>query len=354
MLLLHFNNEIFLTLPAISFLEPIVANGGFGVDLFFLLSGFILSHQYLDRLGEKFEVRAFLTFIRLRIARVYPVHFVMLNVSLLLLIAAGALGVSINADSATRNPASYVQNLFLVQAWAGQPYSWNGVAWSVSAEWFAYLLFPLFALVVFRARSTWHLAVALAAVVCVAVVFGATPREGSESAGPDFALARISLAFAIGCISQRLLPAVREKWAIGLWSPFAGITIVLVSCYLPVSNSGILLVGFSLLVTGLAIGVDPVSKVLAIRPFVYGGEISYSLYMVHAIVFAICRKFFPLSNESTGLIEGSGYLALSFLSAFLAAAVTYHFIEKPGRRLIRGTPASGQSVVPVDRPLPAV
>jgi peptidoglycan/LPS O-acetylase OafA/YrhL len=80
----HLSGEILTLLPGLSFLAPVMGRGGMGVDLFFILSGFILSYQYGDRLGSRFSWQESLRFIRLRVARVYPVHFVTLHMALLL------------------------------------------------------------------------------------------------------------------------------------------------------------------------------------------------------------------------------------------------------------------------------
>ena len=126
-------------------LGPLVARGYLGVDVFFVLSGFILALNYVERDGAERSSALFdREFVLRRFARIYPLHIATFAVSLALWIAASMLDYSFVAD--LRNDAwTAVANLANVQAWGlFDQLSWNMVSWSVSAEWFAYLvLFPL-------------------------------------------------------------------------------------------------------------------------------------------------------------------------------------------------------------------
>lgn len=104
-------------------------NLGNGVTFFFVLSGFILQYVYKE-IDSWEQVRKFLS---ARVARIAPAYFA----SLLL----GSFLVHYNFDTLT-----FLSTIFFVQAWIPIStfyYSYNSVAWSVSAEMFFYLLFPL-------------------------------------------------------------------------------------------------------------------------------------------------------------------------------------------------------------------
>ena len=62
-------------------LKPILDCGAQGVDLFFILSGFVLTWNYLDRMGETWSVKANLHFLWLRLARVWPIYLVTLHLA---------------------------------------------------------------------------------------------------------------------------------------------------------------------------------------------------------------------------------------------------------------------------------
>src|SRR5882757_1862913 len=139
-------------------LTPVLNCGAQGVDLFFMLSGFVLTWNYLDRMGQSFSIRGTLHFLWLRLARVWPVYLVTLHLAALLVILSLHVGHVPLPEVRDLTAISYVRQILLVQLWV-QPFfdnsSWDGPAWSISAEWLAYLLFGLLVLVIFRlARTT--------------------------------------------------------------------------------------------------------------------------------------------------------------------------------------------------------
>lgn len=153
----HFQEHLAALFPFCKHLVLITHRGYLGVDLFFCLSGFVLAHNYL----QKFRVvrpREYGQFLWLRLARMYPVHLFTLLLLMLGVLAAGLLNYKLNMPGRLTG-IDFVRNLFLVHAWGFAPdVSWNGPAWSISAEWFAYLLLPFIAAVVIRmtrAASLW-------------------------------------------------------------------------------------------------------------------------------------------------------------------------------------------------------
>lgn len=150
-------------------LAPVLNCGAQGVDLFFILSGFVLTWNYLERMGRVWSVRATAHFLWLRLARVWPVYLVTLHLAALWVIFTLHVGHVPSPDASQLTAISYVRQVLLVQLWF-QPFfdgsSWDGPAWSISAEWLAYLLFCVLVLMVFRmkhatrARSLVWLAVA--------------------------------------------------------------------------------------------------------------------------------------------------------------------------------------------------
>ncbi len=157
--LFHFRPLLWQAAPDFaSALSPILDCGAQGVDLFFILSGFVLTWNYIDKMGKSWSTRATLRFLWLRLARVWPVYLVTMHLAALWIIFTLNVGHVPSENVWTLNAISYIRQLFLVQLWF-QPFfdgsSWDGPAWSISAEWLAYLVFGLLILVVFRvARAT--------------------------------------------------------------------------------------------------------------------------------------------------------------------------------------------------------
>ncbi|MEM7478835.1 MAG: acyltransferase [Planctomycetota bacterium] len=124
--------------PEIDELTGFISYGYIWVDFFFLLSGFVLAYNYSQRLSSK----SLLKFFVARIARIYPVHIVTLLLSVLLFVFAFFLGISYKSESA--DLATIPAQLMLVHAWGFFDHkSLNEPSWSISAEWFAYLFFPV-------------------------------------------------------------------------------------------------------------------------------------------------------------------------------------------------------------------
>ncbi|MFM8352597.1 MAG: acyltransferase family protein, partial [Actinomycetales bacterium] len=151
-----------LGLVSIPVVSDVLRVGRLGVDLFFALSGFILTHTYLTRLGPRLGGSATVNFWWLRLARVYPVHLVMLIVAGVAVIAEARVAGE-EPDRAWLNPVDFGKNLLLVQEWGSDPQrGWNFVAWSLSMEWLAYLLFPLLVVLLWhcnrRLRTRWLVA----------------------------------------------------------------------------------------------------------------------------------------------------------------------------------------------------
>ncbi len=137
----------------------LVSKGYLGVELFFVLSGFILSHVYLQGFGER-NFR-YADFLWARLARVYPVHLAtLLGMGGLI---GGATLLGIQAGDKALVWSSLPAQLTLTQAWGlGLHGGWNHPSWSISAEWFAYLSFPAFAWAAWRLRDRPALALLLA------------------------------------------------------------------------------------------------------------------------------------------------------------------------------------------------
>ncbi|MEC8456390.1 MAG: acyltransferase, partial [Pseudomonadota bacterium] len=258
----------------------VVAKGYLGVELFFVLSGFILSHVYLQAAGEKrFSYRGFLW---ARIARVYPLHLAtLIGVGGL---AAAALIAGMSVDANVLSWSSLPANLLMLHAWGLAPVAgWNHPSWSISAEWFAYLCFPLFAFVFWRLRDKPVAAVVGTAAFLTVLyfVFEQTAGFPLTEATIRWGALRIVPCFALGCA----LYLVYRKAGAQLSAPAAGAGAAIAFGLMMGSAALGLWDGITVLCAGaliLALAALPNARAgwLASRPAVYLGEISYSVYMV--------------------------------------------------------------------------
>jgi peptidoglycan/LPS O-acetylase OafA/YrhL len=136
------------------------ARGYIFVDLFFLLSGFVMAAAYGRTFAGGFGAADYARFIAVRLARIYPVYAVVLAVTV-------AIAVVHPLHSADTGAAPLLANLTLTQAWFEIP-STIGTAWSLSTEWAVYLVFPLFVAALLASRP--RTASATCAAACASLV----------------------------------------------------------------------------------------------------------------------------------------------------------------------------------------
>jgi peptidoglycan/LPS O-acetylase OafA/YrhL len=256
-----------------------VANGYLGVELFFVLSGFILSHVYLQSFGEgRFHYGKFLW---ARIARVYPLHIAVLAGLGALAIAATVAGMTLGTGLV--NWAALPANLLMLHAWGLAPAAaWNHPSWSISAEWFAYLCFPAFAWAAWRLRHRPNMAVigVLILLFGLYTVFEALAGFELTQATYKWGALRIVPCFAYGTAIHLLWRsgAMQNRIQAKFWSAaFAVLILALAQIDAP---DAAIVTAFGGLILALAGLTSTGSKVLSGKVGVYLGEISYSVYMV--------------------------------------------------------------------------
>ncbi len=316
----------------VGFVPVAVTRGYLGVEVFFILSGFILSHVYLAAVGDRrFRYGGFLW---ARIARVYPLHLVTLFGMIGLGMAATFAGLTI--DGSLTDWRSLPANLTLTHAWGLAPSSaFNHPSWSISAEWFAYLSFPAFAFVAWRMRNRPVLATVLAAGFALGLYAAFQPLAGYSLTEATFrwGALRIVPCFALGCA----LYLVHRRGPIPHAGPvaLASGAAVLASASLGLWDA-ITVLAAGGLILGLGALGNARAGVLASRAGVYLGEISYSIYMVCAPVLLLTTN---VAARLTGVDDKRFHIIvwLALVAAIpVTAMLTYHMVERPARKALRG------------------
>ena len=339
--LFHYRPDIEALAPWTMAADTFMRAGYLGVDLFFPLSGFILAYNYADAM-RTFSWRSAVPFIRNRFARVWPVHFVALNLDLAMAVAMGTIGIGEGGHR--RTPAAYGQNVLMVHNWFNDRPSFNGPAWSIASEWFAYLLAPLlFVLVarVVRARTSMLLAgLSYAAMLTVFAVF-ALPNGNLE----HMFYVRIMGEFIAGIFL--CLAWVRGGLALGRLAPLLPL-VVLVVAVVPAVASGDywMAPAMGLVVAVVATAGGWVGSWLSTSFMVAAGEASYCLYMTHYLMRPVVTWLREWGDDawwSAGLAVAALVLALGG-----AAWLMHILVERPARRLLHA-----RTRAPVRPPAPA-
>lgn len=346
-LLYHFKDHLGLGMGQFG----LVADGYLGVDLFFTLSGFILAHVYLSQFeGGRFGYGGFL---KNRIARVYPMHLAALAAMLVLFVGAGVMGAGVGSPDAFKW-SDLPAHLFMVHAWGTtKAVGWNFPSWSISAEWAAYLLFPLVAALVLKAQRWSALVAAGALALCVASFWALSNlhqvlpwvgRDFSQMTAQIGAL-RILPSFLLGVALYAFgrAHAAPKSWAWPIVAVSAGWVVAVTTLGW---WEGLTWFGIAGLLYGLAEtsrhGVDaPMSG----RVFVFLGAASYALYMIHLpidIVWFHALERFGVT-ETSDLALRVGAMVGVFVVCIAASAVAYLVIEEPARKWVRALSFPGRA-----------
>jgi peptidoglycan/LPS O-acetylase OafA/YrhL len=350
---------------SIPVLPEVLRVGRLGVDLFFALSGFILAHTYLTRLGPALHTRGTLHFWWLRLARIYPVHLVMLVIAGVAVVAqARVSGEALDRDWLT--PWDFIKNLLLIQEWGSDPQrGWNFVAWSLSMEWLAYLLFPLLVLVMFwmhRRLPTWLLVVAWIVVMAPLVGYGLSTSDAyyTDNWGSTY---RILTEFTAGAITYLIVrrffdvdgPSATTVRVANIASYVLPLLVIAGAVFLgnwgPAQPGGPVIDGdreplppyfhltlvplLILWIGALSVAQGGMARSLATRVAILGGFVSYSLYMTHLVVFGLWRAGLRAFGIESGLLYALSVIAL-VTGCFLVAYVMWRWIEEPARKWMRG------------------
>lgn len=304
-----------------------------GVDLFFVLSGFLITRILLN---FKDSPNYFKTFYARRVLRIFPPYYLLLIVYVVLV----AAGITRYIPALLSSPIPiysyflYIQNIYMV--WDGFGAGWMSVTWSLAVEEQFYLLFPL---VIYYVNSR-HLPKIFIVGILLAPIFRALIGSyGAYVLLPSrmdalLAGALIAYYYASGHITRLLAAHKRFLW----WFTLLLFLIVIATLFKADGNrtGGVLnhtlylLLYSSLLVTILVNEGSNSTRFFTNKVLGYIGKISYSVYLFHQIFI---MAFYPLFlNEHIPWLRNvqSVWVTLAALAAtFVAASLSYYLIEKP-------------------------
>ena len=328
----------------ITFLNCPLGDGG--VTFFFVLSGFILTYVYADRLTQK---RKLGRFYFTRWARIWPLHVVTLGIYIFCFMKLQHI---YNNSEPTQR---LIANAFLLQSWVPS-YSWcfsfNSVSWSISTEAFFYLMFPL---LILRRGRFWikYLLATVGILIFIFAVYALSariPQTGWAAVNPlvhcfpfvrlfefmtGMAVGHLFLARPNLCTGQRNFwkDSLIETGAIGLlcvyyyWQFYFPRTVHLPQMFHVLQAKIGPVLFYAILIFFFSHTRGIIGRLMGCRIMVYLGEISFAFYMAHLIVIQLLEqhKFQPLPMYHGGLLWAALLLSLA------AASLLYHLIEMPAK-----------------------
>lgn len=336
--LFHFSNPQWF-----GWFAPVVNAGYASVSFFILLSGFVLGYNYnaRARAGELGKKR----FYEARFTRLYPIYL------LSLILAWRVIPLEWGAHTHAMFWSGMVLSPLLLQGWIPEIATFlNTPAWTMSAESFYYLLFPFMA----RWKKPERLAPHLAKMAGVWML-GLVPGTLYIIFNPD-GLAHLDrwsygdwlqalkytplphlASFVFGVMLAELDEIVPRLGTLRLMlglGGFAGTFGVLTqAAHLPYAllHDGFFMPLFGCIILGLA-GVNPLSKVMGVRPLVFVGEASYCLYLLHFNLWNLIHGSHVL--DRLGLAQYDPWISYVLLIGL--ALLALHLVEKPAQRILRG------------------
>lgn len=316
----------------------IVVLGGWGVDVFFVISGFVMLHVYGERFSAGIGRVDALRFYLLRLGRMYPLHF-----AILVVMAIGyALG-TLPWDGRAPDGRGLLVNLLLVQSWGFyDAIVWNRPSWSISLEWFAYLLFPLFVTLLGPIRKSRSLLIAIALTFVVYYLarfgIGDFPRG---NLGPG-ALMRVTFGFLLGFFLYGLY---RQRFLEQLSWDAIGLATIAVFCAMMLLNGAgygfrfALNFPVGLLVFAVACSNGYAARIFDNRVSIFLGEISYAIYMVHFPLLRFLTHRYGGDFGAAAAADDPFRLwayALGVFALLIATSTLCHFaIEQPCRDWVK-------------------
>jgi len=310
------------------------------VDLFFALSGFILMHVYGRSFADGPSKATLGPFLRARLARLYPLHLVLLGGFVLLELVKLAVDRSgLDAFGGSHTLATLPGSLLLLNA-AGlyDTITWNGPSWSISAEWIVGLAFPLLVPAVARLRPSGLLLLYIATLAGFALL-SAGPQHDLDLTS-DWGVPRCFLGFTGGMVLYRVWQDGAPGWMTTDRAALATAAAIVLAMHLNMRGVFVMPL-FGLLILCLAQNTARVGRALGTRPMIFLGEISYAIYLAQILLLDSVHLGWRLATGHE--IEDAGFSALQSLgiialmvAALLPLSILLHRrVEVPARGWLR-------------------
>lgn len=342
------------------------------VDFFFILSGFIMYHVYGKMFSDKVDKNSFKKFTIARFARVYPLHFLTLFYCIVLFFISSRLDIPENPVIQVANSAnSIITNLFLLHSmnfhnW----FSWNHASWSISTEWWAYMIFPFLVAPFTRLNKTSKVIVALicfAGYLCITYFIipivtvpkeipfvKADPSQLSINVAYQYGYMRCLCGFVLGMV---VYEAYKANWLKHIFSNgyiFISLFFAALVCMHLNLPDFITILFFPFILLCGAFGSPKTDKLFKTTALQKLGDWSFSIYLTHQpLLFTIAAVLAYLNPIATSKLPSgpppkpdiiTGWLiCLAFIGLVLfVSSLTYRFFEVPVRNWINQK-ANGKS-----------
>ena len=334
------------------------------VDFFFVLSGFVITHSYFKKVNKVADLA---NFIIRRVARLWPLHVFMLVMLIgyeFLLLGATKAGIESPRaifDNRTSIEAIFTNVFFLHSMGLHDTNTWNLPSWSISVEFYTYMVFALMAVTV---KKVWYAACVLVVGLSAALLIFISKDNGMYiDWAYDFGFFRCIMSFFSGSIAYGIyMRFSREGQRPLQYATLFEVLAVVLLAYFVTFQSKTAFNMFAPVIFGFTIFIfayegGALSKIMKTKVINILGKWSYSIYLTHFLliqivmsIIVVAEKVFKVSLKQEILFFGDSkfvvdfgnmmlndLLALSYLAVtLLVSAFTYKYVELKGQKWING------------------
>jgi peptidoglycan/LPS O-acetylase OafA/YrhL len=302
------------------------------VDLFFMLSGYVMALTYRDAFAH-LTGKTFANFMLKRVARLYPAYFV-IGLFYIAKIAAGLSGEKLDMYSAW----DWTGNLLMMTGWGLYIFPVIGVAWAASAEMGSYLLLPiLMAFTLRKGKLAAGLSVVAAFVAIYAVSISGRGSGGSldvVNGNSFYPLLRAVAGFTLGLAIFRFADVI-DRLSMSMQDALVIAILVAIFAVGVASPSDLLLYVLFIPLVAVLSRDGRLAQLLFGNALVYRlGIISYSIYLIHPLFVSFAVRTWRHFGETQAVYVAAA--SACFAAIWLLSELSYRFVEMPGRKAVVG------------------
>ncbi len=315
-----------------SFYDKYLYEGYLGVSFFFILSGFVLAYSYKNKMEHhKITNKEFWI---ARVARIYPLHLITLMISIPV-----SLNFVLNAKIITV-ASVFIAHIFLLQSYIPQEtfyFNFNGPSWSISDEFFFYLMFP-FLINFFYSKKSIVVLFLYSMLFLVTLFF--VKKELLKSLlyiNPLFRL----FDFILGIILFNFYVKLKNINWFGYKATICEFLVIAIFLLFFLNHDSIeqqyrysiyYWIPMSLMILVFSFNRGFLSKILSSKTLFVFGEISFSFYMIHQLTFSYLKI---IIFENWIQLNPILFISISFSITLLLSYLSFLYIEKPLNLLIK-------------------
>lgn len=330
-----------------------IRNSYLFVDFFFVLSGFVICASYQNKIIEK---KGFYKFTIKRIGRIWPLHILTLSVMVLIelckyyILSQSSINSGSEAFVGRFSIESLISNIFLLHSIGlHESLTWNNPSWSISVEFFTYLVF---ALVVYWFRANIKNVAVTITLLSILILWALNPINMDVSY--DYGMLRCLSGFFVGVCVYTLR---NSRLTIGFYkASFIEFFAITATCFYIIHYgynqfSLISPFVFGIMVWLFSYELGAFSYLLKFKYIQVLGKLSFTMYMIHSVLLTVIWRIVhllnkgeneliipsPISHGYKTIIDfGGRYMGDIMLVVYLAvvvflSSIVYRFYEEPLR-----------------------